>query len=76
MERDGWVKLTHGTKDKRNKFYATTQKAENVEHLLSIIQTVNAELTTGLSEHEVIQFEKLLKRVRQNALDSAAKNTK
>ena len=67
MERDGWVEQVSGGSDRRVKYFAATQKAKDVSHLLSMIPTVNAQLTVGFTVEDISQLRDMLARMRENA---------
>ncbi|MCF6343393.1 MAG: MarR family transcriptional regulator [Devosiaceae bacterium] len=67
MERDGWVKREHSSRDKRESFIFLSDKAKQHEHLLSLYEVINEQLTDGFSQEEIEQLKNLLTRIGNNA---------
>lgn len=70
MERDGWVRREHSPRDKRESFVFLSDKAKQHEHLLTLYETINEQLTADFSQEEIEQLKNLLTRISNNAKNS------
>jgi MarR family transcriptional regulator, transcriptional regulator for hemolysin len=67
MEQKGWIRRKVSSRDRRQKLISPTKKVEGVwKKMTECAHGVRDEAVKGISKKEVVNLQKLLKKIREN----------
>ncbi len=70
LERDGFIERKRNTEDRRIIYIKLTKKGNDlITELLSYGESFNCDLIDGISEDELIIFDKVLKKMQSNVCE-------